>query len=232
VKSPGGCLALLLSVVLLCGASLVFGYVLIVALAIPQLPDWAQPGVSGWLLDIPQDSESRDNGSGDSASTAAGIVGWDGYNGPEAEIYGLPLYGPIQHWSDWHDQPLLGCVFQDPFYTSHTGDDFPVQEGTPAHTPMGGKVVWAGENGPWGNLVVIENNGNQIWLAHLSSLNVSAGQIVRFGAIVGLSGNTGNSTGPHLHYGIKHKTEEDDYVWLNPHRFFSEADYIKIACSD
>ena len=46
-----------LAVPLLCGAAFVVAYALLVALTIPQLPAWAQPGVSQWLMDVPQDSE-------------------------------------------------------------------------------------------------------------------------------------------------------------------------------
>ncbi len=217
---------------LLCGVALVVGYVMLVVLTIPQLPVWAQPAVYQWLFDIPQDAEISDNGSGDDSSTAGpGAVPWDGYSGPGAGIHGLPLVGPIQHWGARYDKPLLGCLFHDPNYQTHTGSDFPVDEGTPVHTTMGGKVVWAAENGPWGNLVVVENNGYQVWLAHLSSIQVSEGQILNDGDVVGLSGNTGNSTGAHLHYGIKQKTAEGNYVWLNPQLFFAEDEYINIGCS-
>jgi murein DD-endopeptidase MepM/ murein hydrolase activator NlpD len=215
---------------LLCGAALVVGYVLIVVLTIPQLPDWAQPGVTEWLFDIPQYAESSDNGSYGETPAGPSAVPWDGYAGPDSDIYGLPLYGPLQLWSTWYDKPLLGCAFHDPHYQSHTGDDFPINQGTPVHTTMAGKVVWAGSNGPWGNLVVIENNGYQVWLAHLSKIHVGEGTILTRGEVVGLSGTTGNSTGPHVHYGIKHKTGDNSYVWLNPQMFFTEDEYIYIGC--
>jgi murein DD-endopeptidase MepM/ murein hydrolase activator NlpD len=225
---------LMMSAPILCGAALVVGYVILVVLTIPQLPAWARPGVTKWLFDIPQHSESSDNGSYNDWSAPAGLsaVPWDDYIGPESDIQGLPLVGPIRHWSDWYDKPLLGCTFHDPHYDSHTGNDFPVNEGTSIHTTMGGVVVWAGSNGPWGNLVVVENSGYQVWLAHLSSIDVSQGDILHYGDVVGLSGNTGNSTGPHLHYGIKQKTGEKSYVWLNPGPYLIEEDYINIGCSD
>jgi murein DD-endopeptidase MepM/ murein hydrolase activator NlpD len=208
---------------LLCGAALVIGYVMLVVLTIPQLPEWAQPGVEHWLFDIPQYAETNDNGTDDNSSPAGiSSVPWEGYTGPGSDIHGLPLWGPIQHWSTWYDKPLLGCVFHDPHYQTHTGSDFPVNEGTPLHTTIGGKVVWAGSNGPWGNLVVVENNGYQVWLAHQSSIQVAVGDVLNYGDVVGLSGNTGNSTGAHLHYAIKQKTGGNTYAWLNPQLFFTE----------
>jgi murein DD-endopeptidase MepM/ murein hydrolase activator NlpD len=218
---------------LLCGTALVIAYVILVVLTIPQLPTWAQPGVEEWLFDIPQHAETSDNGS-DLNSSPAGLsaVPWDGYIGPNSDIYSLPLQGPVQLWSTWYDKPLLGCTFHDSHYQSHTGNDFPVNEETPVHTTISGKVVWAGSNGPWGNLVVVENSGYQVWLAHLSSIQVSTGDILNYGDIVGLSGNTGNSTGAHLHYGIKQKTGENTYAWLNPQLFFTEDEFIYIGCSE
>jgi murein DD-endopeptidase MepM/ murein hydrolase activator NlpD len=219
----------------LCGVAFLMGYVILVALTIPQLPVWAQPGVTEWLLDIPQpvDSEIGDNGTyGDSAPAGQGRVEWSDYVGPDGVIRGLPLWGPIRHWSNWHDKPLLGCLFHDPFYSNHTGADFPVYPGTPIHATMGGEVVWADYNGPWGNLVVIQNGDYQVWLAHLDAIHVVPGQIVGYDDVIGLSGNTGNSSGPHLHYGIKQRTGEDTYVWLNPQLFFDLNDVINFGCSD
>ena len=65
---------------LLCGAALVIGYVMLVVMTIPQLPDWAQPGVEEWLFDIPQYAETSDNGSiGDSSPAGLSAVPWEGY---------------------------------------------------------------------------------------------------------------------------------------------------------
>ena len=232
-------LALFLTFIpLLCGAGFVLGYVLIVGLTIPQLPAWAQQGVTEWMLDIPQDTEKSDNGSygqssGNSSSPAGqGAVGWSGYIGSDAGFHHLPFVGPVRHWGAWSDKPLIGCLFEDAAYTSHTGVDFPVDQGLFVVAPMSGEVVWAGPNGPWGNLVVIENNGYQIWLGHLSSVSVSPGEIIEHGEVIGLSGSTGNSTGPHLHLGIKKKVDEDTYIWLDPLQYFSPEDYILIGCSD
>ncbi|MQT02455.1 M23 family metallopeptidase, partial [Streptomyces jumonjinensis] len=67
-----------------------------------------------------------------------------------------------------------------------------------------GTVVSAGWNGAYGNEVVVQHSdGKYSQYAHLSSLSVSAGQSVSGGQQIGLSGSTGNSTGPHLHFEIR-----------------------------
>ncbi|MGY0071144.1 M23 family metallopeptidase [Streptomyces sp. QTS137] len=86
----------------------------------------------------------------------------------------------------------------------HTGVDFAVPTGTSLKAVGPGTVVSAGWAGAYGNQVVIKlNDGHYAQYAHLSSLSVSAGQAVSGGQQVGLSGSTGNSTGPHLHFEIR-----------------------------
>jgi murein DD-endopeptidase MepM/ murein hydrolase activator NlpD len=86
----------------------------------------------------------------------------------------------------------------------HTGVDFSVPTGTSLKAVGSGTVVSAGWAGAYGNQVVIElADGHYAQYAHLSSLSVSAGQTVTGGQQVGLSGSTGNSTGPHLHFEIR-----------------------------
>lgn len=209
----------MLSTPILCGALFVILFATLVGLTIPQLPSWAQEDATEWLLGTPQPigSETSDNGS-----SPAGVgVGWDGYLDPTDPNppRGLPL----------GDTVYLGCLFHDPNYTSHTGVDFPANQGTPVYATMAGRVVWADSNGPWGNLVVVENNGFQIYLAHLETIAVTQGQILSYGETVGAVGSTGNSTGPHLHYGIKRQTDGGQ-VWLDPVAFFDGAEYLKVVC--
>ncbi|MFE0574283.1 peptidoglycan DD-metalloendopeptidase family protein [Streptomyces albogriseolus] len=86
----------------------------------------------------------------------------------------------------------------------HTGVDFSVPTGTSLKAVGAGTVVAAGWGGAYGNQVVIQlNDGHYAQYAHLSSLSVSAGQTVSAGQQVGLSGATGNVTGPHLHFEIR-----------------------------
>ncbi|MEU5319790.1 M23 family metallopeptidase [Streptomyces sp. NPDC021056] len=84
---------------------------------------------------------------------------------------------------------------------SHTGVDFHAATGTSVHAVGSGTVVEAGWGGSYGNNIVIKmNDGTYTQYGHLSSIGVSVGQTVTPGQQIGLSGATGNVTGPHLHF--------------------------------
>ncbi|CAL9493716.1 hypothetical protein SUDANB105_03272 [Streptomyces sp. enrichment culture] len=93
--------------------------------------------------------------------------------------------------------------------STHSGQDFAVPVGTKVVAAHGGTVVKAGGNGAgdgpaYGNAVVIKHgNGSYSQYAHLSKVNVRIGQVVAAGQQIALSGNTGNSSGPHLHFEIR-----------------------------
>jgi murein DD-endopeptidase MepM/ murein hydrolase activator NlpD len=100
--------------------------------------------------------------------------------------------------------PVSGGRLTQNYHSGHNGLDIGVVVGTPVKTTMDGKVVHAGWNTQgYGNLVIVENGEYRTYYAHLSSIPVSVGDTVRAGTTIGLSGNTGNSTGPHLHYEIR-----------------------------
>ncbi|WP_405828870.1 LysM peptidoglycan-binding domain-containing M23 family metallopeptidase [Streptomyces sp. NBC_01176] len=86
----------------------------------------------------------------------------------------------------------------------HTGVDFVVPTGTTIRSVAAGTVVSAGWGGAYGNQVVIQHaDGRYSQYAHMSALSVAAGQTVTEGQQVGVSGATGNVTGPHLHFEIR-----------------------------
>ncbi|MET7987116.1 M23 family metallopeptidase [Streptomyces sp. NPDC005281] len=91
----------------------------------------------------------------------------------------------------------------------HSGQDFAVPQGTNVMAAHGGTVVKTGGNGAgdgpaYGNAVVIKHgNGTYSQYAHLSRVDVRVGQVVTTGQHIALSGNTGNSSGPHLHFEIR-----------------------------
>lgn len=93
----------------------------------------------------------------------------------------------------------------------HHGQDFCTPYGTDVYATGAGKVIFAGWNsGGFGNCVVIDHGyGYQSTYGHLSSIRVTEGQNVKRGDLIGLTGSSGTSSGPHLHYQIdlygKHK---------------------------
>ena len=86
----------------------------------------------------------------------------------------------------------------------HEGIDIGVGSGTPVHAAAAGTVIHAGWLGGYGNLVVIDHgNGLSTAYAHNSSFVVGRGATVGRGFVIALSGNTGNSSGPHVHFEVR-----------------------------
>ena len=98
---------------------------------------------------------------------------------------------------------------RDPVYgigKFHEGLDFAANIGTKVYATGAGKVVSAGWNSGYGNCVDIDHGYNYLTrYAHLSRINVTTGQQVKRGDKIGEVGNTGKSTGPHLHYEVRYK---------------------------
>ena len=106
-------------------------------------------------------------------------------------------YGKITSKFGNRNHPVLKSV------KFHRGVDIAVSIGTPVYSGIKGKVTFAGRKGNYGNLVEIEgNDGIKVRYAHLNSIDVVTGQKVSDGEKVAETGNTGMSTGPHLHYEI------------------------------
>jgi murein DD-endopeptidase MepM/ murein hydrolase activator NlpD len=104
----------------------------------------------------------------------------------------------------------------------HTGVDFVVPTGTPLKAVASGTVVTAGWGGSYGNNVVLRlPDGKYAQYAHMSSISVSVGQTVSEGQRLGLSGATGNVTGPHLHFEIRttpsYGSDIDPLAYLRAH---------------
>jgi murein DD-endopeptidase MepM/ murein hydrolase activator NlpD len=105
---------------------------------------------------------------------------------------------------------------------SHTGVDFHAASGTSVHAVGRGTVVEAGWGGSYGNEIVIRMaDGTYTQYGHLSSIGVSVGQSVTPGQQIGLSGATGNVTGPHLHFEARTSAEYgsdiDPVAYLRSH---------------
>lgn len=99
----------------------------------------------------------------------------------------------------------------------HSGLDIGARVGTPVKSPAPGTVVFAGVNAEYGQTLIIEHgNETKSLYGHLSKLNVAVNQKVQRGDVVALTGNTGRSSGPHLHYEIRIKDQSvnpTSYLW-------------------
>ena len=112
-----------------------------------------------------------------------------------------PSIWPVRGWTTsgfgYRTSPFTGRR------EMHRGVDVATRTGTPIIAPADGVVVFAGREGGFGNLVVLDHGyGIATRYGHCSKLNVKIGQKVKRGDVVGFVGNTGRSTGPHLHYEV------------------------------
>lgn len=99
--------------------------------------------------------------------------------------------------------------------TPHTGNDYAAPTGTPTYAAASGKVIYAGYSSSAGNYVVINHgDGLTTKYMHHVSLTVRTGEYVEKGQQIGYVGNTGNSTGPHLHFQV-----EENGVPVNPDKY-------------
>ena len=101
----------------------------------------------------------------------------------------------------------ITCVYKKPgkMWSKgyHTGCDFAVPIGTPVLAVADGKIENANWGKSYGNQVVQKVAGGWVIYAHLNAVRCKPGQVVKKGSIVGESGNTGNSSGPHLHFEMR-----------------------------
>jgi len=101
----------------------------------------------------------------------------------------------------------------------HTGVDLIAPPGTPVMAAAGGVVSQAGYIAEYGNIVDVDHdNGLTSRYAHLSKSLVKAGDVVMKGQVIARVGNTGRTTGPHLHFEVREKG-----IPLNPNKFFALA---------
>ncbi len=113
------------------------------------------------------------------------------------QVFDSPLalywYNYVSSYYGYRKNPMTG---NDEF---HRGVDIAVPTGTTVYAAHDGTVSTAAYDSHYGNYVVIEMDGYTTKYAHMDSLSVSAGQSVEKGAVIGATGNTGSSTGSHLH---------------------------------
>lgn len=134
---------------------------------------------------------------------------------------GWPINGRLMDGYGHRSDPFSGEG------AMHTGVDISAPLGTPVKATADGIVIHAGWNSGYGRCVIVDHgNGYQTWYAHLSGSEVHEGDEVRQGEVVGRVGNTGHSTGPHLHYEVRvHSTP------VNPYRFLSGISALKTSAA-
>jgi murein DD-endopeptidase MepM/ murein hydrolase activator NlpD len=111
----------------------------------------------------------------------------------------IPLGNPIEGWiTQGFSLNTHG------FGKEHPGIDFAARVGTEVRTTADGKVIFAGWDDVYGNLVAVDHGNSYItYYGHNSKNLVNPGDLVRRGQVIALSGNTGRSSAPHLHYEIR-----------------------------
>ncbi|MGC9382113.1 M23 family metallopeptidase [Streptomyces sp. MH13] len=173
-----------------------------------EKPAAPQKSPAGTSESSEKSSDAAQTSSSDSSDTSGQSAGaTSGFTSPvPGGSVGTPYHQTGSMWSSGY----------------HTGTDFVVPTGTSLKAVGAGTVVSAGWGGAYGNQVVIQlADGHYAQYAHLSSLSVSAGQSVTAGQQVGLSGATGNVTGPHLHFEIRttpdYGSDVDPIAYLRSH---------------
>ncbi|WP_432069942.1 transglycosylase family protein [Streptomyces sp. AA1529] len=165
--------------------------------------DGAQP--QGGVEDSAAKDAADSTGAASGSAAASGTAQGD-YVRPVPGGTSTPYRAAGSSWSSGH----------------HTGVDFSATTGTPVQAVAAGEVVAAGDGGAYGNQVVIRHaDGKYSQYGHLSSLAVRAGQQVDAGTRLGLSGATGNVTGPHLHFEVRtgpgYGSDVDPVAYLRAH---------------
>lgn len=131
---------------------------------------------------------------------------------------GRPTKGSVSSWYGKRQDPLNGKS------AFHSGIDIRGRNGDPVIATAEGKVSFAGRNGGFGRCVKIDHgNGYVTTFAHLENYHVKKGDYVSRGQVIGLVGDTGRSTGSHLHYEITYKGRS-----VNPSKFMKIAN---LTCS-
>jgi murein DD-endopeptidase len=138
------------------------------------------------------------------------LVGWLAIVGlvvlyvrKQAQALGWPLTGPIRITSGFgaRTAPTTGAS------TYHNGIDLAAPIGTAVYAPASGTVNSLYTNSEGGKQLLMKHDTGFIsGFAHLASYAVAIGQSVRKGQLIAYTGNTGNTTGPHLHFSLKDKT--------------------------
>jgi len=131
-----------------------------------------------------------------------------GFNNERNIIW--PVYGTISSLYGSRIHPITKE------YSFHKGIDLAAPVGTPVFSVESGRVKFVGENGGYGLMIEIESSDNSYVYGHLSQINVYEGGYVKKGEMIARVGNTGLSTGPHLHFEVKNANTTDNPLTFLP----------------
>jgi murein DD-endopeptidase MepM/ murein hydrolase activator NlpD len=182
------------------------------------------PGIGGGTASSPLDGPANGESANDELARLTGSVKQEGENLRSLERFlsraGKLLASLPSRW------PLRGPINSDfgtrlsPWATNaefHSGLDIGAAIGTPVHAPAPGIVVFAGRLPEYGMALILEHgNDTKSLYGHLSKLHVVLDQKVERGQLIASTGNTGRSSGPHLHYEIQVNGQPVDphtYLW-------------------
>jgi murein DD-endopeptidase MepM/ murein hydrolase activator NlpD len=136
---------------------------------------------------------------------------------PEPETPAPSIIGGTAGGWIWPARGCLSSPYGPRGASFHYGLDVAAPTGTPTYAARAGTVSFAGTMSGYGNIVIVEHPGGvSTRYAHLSRIDVSIGDIVARGQVVGLIGSTGRSTGPHLHFEIRVGEVAKDPITLLP----------------
>ena len=132
----------------------------------------------------------------------------------------MPFQGSAPLTQAFGPTPYLAEPAYNGYSHFHTGLDYGLPLGTPIDAAAGGTVVAAGwDTTGFGNRVIVDHdNGVRTLYGHLQKVEVQPGAVVTAGQEIGLSGSTGNSSGPHLHFGV-----EKDGQWVDPTPYLNHS---------
>jgi murein DD-endopeptidase MepM/ murein hydrolase activator NlpD len=160
------------------------------------------------------------SGSGENCSNGTGSAGGSSsgaYTGKTSGAFSSPANGPMTSGFGQRESP--GGIGS----TNHMGIDYGVDYNAPIKAAANGKIVYQGWYGGYGNTIFVDHgNGTMSQYSHLNGFVSGVGSTVPQGAVIGLAGSTGNSTGPHLHFAVLQGTSNGDYRtgnYVDPRNF-------------
>ena len=176
----------------------------LIGIDMPQFADSALGDRAMAMTDeIPATLPARTPGTNEELATPLeGVLVSECAADPNNRPRGLPIMGRLSR--GFHPATVNPSL-------RHNGIDIAAREGSPVRAPANGTVVYAGPDSVFGLLLIIDHGGGfQTVYGHNSRLNVRVGESVQRGDIIAISGNTGESTAPHLHYEIRHDGQSVD----------------------